>query len=244
MQPLSNRDSLRYSPDGTAQLSIAGASYADGGRGAHILYAMAGFTLPLVPDAVTQRFKWSSNAPDRQRDLIIDWNGSDERTLADPSRVRFLIATTHSGVCWIGIHRSPDRLEAELRADFPHATVMRDESSVGDFADQIVAYIRGDNREIDLPVDLRATPFQLSVWRELCAIPAGTTRSYGTIAHRLGTPAASRAVGRANATNPLAVLIPCHRAIATNGELTGYRWGLEYKRCLLEYEAALADQPK
>jgi O-6-methylguanine DNA methyltransferase len=90
-----------------------------------------------------------------------------------------------------------------------------------------------------LPVDLCATPFETAVWHQLCLIPRGSTRSYGEIAARLGKTTAARAVGHANGANPLAVIIPCHRAIGSDGSLTGYRWGLGVKRKLLEYERAL-----
>ncbi len=89
---------------------------------------------------------------------------------------------------------------------------------------------------------MSATPFQLSVWRELCRIPEGATRSYGEIAARLGRPSAARAVGHANGSNPVSILIPCHRAIAADGKLTGYRWGLETKRRLLAFERARAER--
>ena len=84
-----------------------------------------------------------------------------------------------------------------------------------------------------------ATPFEAAVWHQLCVIPRGSTRSYGAIAERLGDPHASRAVGHANGANPLAIVIPCHRAIGADGSLTGYRWGIEVKRRLLEHERAL-----
>ena len=100
----------------------------------------------------------------------------------------------------------------------------------------VVDYVNGRTREIALPIDLRATPFQIAVWRELCAIPWGATRSYGEIARRLGRPGAARAVGLANGANPLAIIIPCHRAIGADGSMTGYRWGVEYKRRLLDHE--------
>ncbi len=149
-----------------------------------------------------------------------------------------LVAATARGVCWVGTHESRARLEAELRDDFHAAEVMRDEAAVRGFARKIVEYINGES--LDLPLDIRATPFQRDVWRELCVIPWGTTRSYGEIGGRLGRPGASRAVGHANGSNPVAIVIPCHRAIGADGTLTGYRWGLECKRRLLDHERAVA----
>jgi len=161
-------------------------------------------------------------------------------TIVDLPFGHILVAATARGVCWVGIHESGARLEAELRDDFHAAEVTRDDNAVHGLARKIVDYINGENHELDLPLDIRATPFQRDVWRELCAIPWGTTRSYGEIARRLGRPHASRAVGHANGSNPVAIVIPCHRAIGANGTLTGYRWGLECKRRLLDHESALA----
>jgi len=149
-----------------------------------------------------------------------------------------LVAATARGVCWVGIHESGAALEEALRDDFHAAEVMRDDEAVRGLACQVVDHINGES--LDLPLDIRATPFQRDVWRELCAIPWGTTRSYGEIARRLGRPGASRAVGHANGSNPVAIVIPCHRAIGADGTLTGYRWGLECKRHLLDHERALA----
>ena len=159
-------------------------------------------------------------------------------TIVDAPLAHILVAATAHGVCWVGIHESDARLEAELRDDFAAAEVMRDDDAIRDLAHKIVDYINGES--LDLLLDIRATPFQRDVWRELCAIPWGGTRSYGEIARRLGRPDASRAVGHANGSNPVAIVIPCHRAIGSDGTLTGYRWGLECKRRLLDHERTLA----
>jgi AraC family transcriptional regulator, regulatory protein of adaptative response / methylated-DNA-[protein]-cysteine methyltransferase len=147
-----------------------------------------------------------------------------------------LIGASAHGICWLGIHECAAYLESELCRDFPEAETARSDDALRDLAARVIGFIGGDVAPIYFPVDLGGTPFQLAVWRELCAIPRGTTRSYNEIAHRLGKPGGARAVGRANGSNPLAVLIPCHRAVGADGKLTGYRWGLEYKRRLLEYE--------
>jgi AraC family transcriptional regulator of adaptative response/methylated-DNA-[protein]-cysteine methyltransferase len=147
-----------------------------------------------------------------------------------------LMAATARGLCWIGVHQCTSYLESELRRDFPKAVIVRDDDQLQAMAAQVLTLVNGTDASLDLPVDIHATSFQLAVWRELLAIPPGATRSYGEIAQRLGRPGSARAVGRANGSNPLAVLIPCHRAIGADGKLTGYRWGLECKRRLLEYE--------
>jgi O-6-methylguanine DNA methyltransferase len=232
-----NSNFLHYFPNGTAQLTITGASYAAGGRGACISYATTSLNLSLVPDASAAGISAASAALDTTH-AAASINETHDQGRPDPDCISILVAATQHGVCWIGIHQSAVYLESELRSDFPRGAIMRDESVLRDFADQIIGFVQGKTCELELPVDISATPFQLSVWRELCAIPPGTTRSYGEIARRLGRRAASRAVGRANGSNPLAVLIPCHRAVGTDGKLTGYRWGLEYKRYLLQHEAA------
>jgi O-6-methylguanine DNA methyltransferase len=161
-------------------------------------------------------------------------------TIIDSRFGRILIGSTRTGICWIGICDSDKHLEAELRSDLPAAEFFREDAGLAALARLAIDFIGGQTREITVPIDLRGTPFQISVWRELCAIPWGATRSYGEIARRLGRPDASRAVGAANGSNPLAIIIPCHRAIGADGSLTGYRWGLEYKRRLLDHECALA----
>ena len=149
-----------------------------------------------------------------------------------------LVGVTDAGVCWLGIHEDGAYLEAQLRGDLPHARISRDGAAADDMARRIGAYL--DGAPLDLPLDIRATPFQAAVWRELCRIPFGATRSYGDIARQIGRPSASRAVGHANGSNPVAIVIPCHRAIGADGSLTGYRWGVEYKRRLLDHEIGVA----
>jgi AraC family transcriptional regulator of adaptative response/methylated-DNA-[protein]-cysteine methyltransferase len=151
---------------------------------------------------------------------------------------KILLAATQHGVCWIGIHRDEVFLQAELRRDYPLAAAERGDAAIAPLLRPLIDSMTCASRGLELPLDLRATPFQLAVWRELCSIPRGTTRSYGAIAQRLGRPDAPRAVGHANASNPLAIVIPCHRVIGINGALTGYRWGLEIKRRLLTAEGA------
>jgi methylated-DNA-[protein]-cysteine S-methyltransferase len=109
------------------------------------------------------------------------------------------------------------------------------------FADvcvQLAEYFRGERREFSVPLDLQGTEFQRLVWRELLAIPYGTTTSYGALAKRIGQPTASRAVGLANGSNPIPIIVPCHRVIGADGSLTGFGGGLANKRRLLELEGA------
>ena len=119
---------------------------------------------------------------------------------------------------------------------FPPTDGVADEDANRPYTRQLAEYFDGRRERFDLPLDLNGTPFQLSVWGELCAIPYGETRSYGEIARKLGKPRAARAVGMANHDNPIAVVVPCHRVIGANGTLTGYAGGLDRKKKLLSIE--------
>lgn len=159
--------------------------------------------------------------------------------IVDTEFGKILAAATIHGLCWVGVQQSAERLERELRDDFRRAGLITEDRSTTESARRVAAIADGAAGTSEFALDLPATPFQLAVWRELCAIPRGATRSYGEIALRIGNPAAARAVGRANGSNPLAIAIPCHRAIGAGGTLTGYRWGVEYKRHLLAHERAI-----
>ena len=159
--------------------------------------------------------------------------------MAPSSFGHLLVASTRHGLCWIGIHQTQAYLEAELGRDFAKASITARDGQLKDIGTRIAAAIADPTVLLELPLDIRATPFQLAVWRELCAIPRGTTRSYGEIARKLGRPDASRAVGHANGANPVALIIPCHRVIGSNGTLTGYRWGVGIKQRLLAAEGAI-----
>ncbi|HXV23413.1 MAG TPA: methylated-DNA--[protein]-cysteine S-methyltransferase [Alphaproteobacteria bacterium] len=150
---------------------------------------------------------------------------------------RLLAAATPKGVCFIGIGETDRDLESALRQEFPKASaIRRDEGRLGSAIATILAYLEGTAPHIDLPLDVRATAFQRRVWEELRRIPYGETRSYGEIAEAVGVPESVRAVGRACATNPVALIVPCHRVVREDGSLSGYRWGLARKQALLERE--------
>ena len=150
-----------------------------------------------------------------------------------------LVAATESGVCSVSLGENAAQLAAALRAEFSAATLIRDDQRLRRYAHRIARYLAGRNSDLDLPLDIRATAFQRKVWKLLCAIPYGTTRSYSDIARRAGKPRAVRAVARAIAANPVALLIPCHRAVRKSGELAGYRWGVARKAVLFTREKAL-----
>lgn len=136
----------------------------------------------------------------------------------------------------IGADRARVDLEREVRAEFPHADLRRDDAAMADVMRALAALARGD-RAPDLPVDVQGTAFQARVWGALRDIPPGQTRTYTQIAAAIGQPTAVRAVARACATNRVALAVPCHRVIRGDGDLAGYRWGLEVKEALLTAEA-------
>jgi AraC family transcriptional regulator, regulatory protein of adaptative response / methylated-DNA-[protein]-cysteine methyltransferase len=155
---------------------------------------------------------------------------------------RMLVATTDVGICSIAFGKDDKELVAELRERFSKAQLVPAKGNTGWLADA-VAFVTSQLGEHPLaatfPLDVRATAFQQRVWKALQAIPRGETRSYGSIARELGMPTAARAVGTAIGSNPVAVVVPCHRAIRSDGSLSGYHWGAERKRKLLEAEKGL-----
>jgi AraC family transcriptional regulator, regulatory protein of adaptative response / methylated-DNA-[protein]-cysteine methyltransferase len=165
-------------------------------------------------------------------------------TCTDSPLGRMLIAATDKGICAIQFANSDRELEQGLRHEFPFANRRRDDAYLQDWTQDLLSQIEGENLKSSLPLDIRATAFQRRVWSYLQSIPRGATRSYGQVAKAIGEPAATRAVARACATNPVAVAIPCHRVVRESGQLGGYRWGVEKKQLLLELEAKAAAQSR
>ncbi len=149
-----------------------------------------------------------------------------------------LVAATPQGVCFVALGDSRGRLVAELKADLPAATLREDAGRLGRWLDEVLRRIDGAEPAAALPLDIRCTAFQRRVWQALTEIPLGQTRTYSELAASLGAPNAQRAVGRACATNPVSILVPCHRAVREDGGLGGYRWGLKKKQALLAAEKA------
>ena len=170
-------------------------------------------------------------------------------TIEESALGGLLIAGTASGVCAVKLGDDTDVLLAELEREFPAAEIVPASSGnesperggLDEWARALLDYLEGKRTDIDLPLDVVATAFQWKVWRQLQAIPPGETRTYQQLAAELEHPRASRAVGRACATNPVAPIIPCHRALRKDGGLGGYRWGLERKEALLEMERKQAE---
>ncbi|MGQ0530033.1 MAG: bifunctional DNA-binding transcriptional regulator/O6-methylguanine-DNA methyltransferase Ada [Panacagrimonas sp.] len=148
-----------------------------------------------------------------------------------------LVARSERGVCAILLGDDPDALVRDLQDRFPKATLIGGDAQFESQVAQVVGLIEAPRRGLDLPLDVRGTAFQQRVWQALSEIPPGRTASYTEVATRIGTPKAVRAVAQACAANAVAVAIPCHRVVRNDGALSGYRWGVERKRVLLEREA-------
>jgi AraC family transcriptional regulator of adaptative response/methylated-DNA-[protein]-cysteine methyltransferase len=151
-----------------------------------------------------------------------------------------LVAATGKGVCAIAFGDDPDPLVRELQDRFPKAELLGGDAAFERLVARVVGFVEAPGQGLDLPLDIRGTVFQQRVWQALRAIPSGATANYAQIAAAIGAPAAHRAVAQACASNTLAVAIPCHRVVRSDGALSGYRWGVERKRALLDREAHAA----
>ena len=160
-------------------------------------------------------------------------------TIADAPIGRVLVATTERGVCAVEIGATDADIERQFRADFPNATIARDDDAHATWVRAVLDRVRAPRQQTGnrIPLDLSGTEFQMRVWAALQEIPAGERRSYSEVAEAIGQPSASRAVARACATNKVAVVVPCHRVVRSDGTLSGYKWGERQKRRLLNDEA-------
>ena len=149
---------------------------------------------------------------------------------------RLLVAATSKGVCSVMLGDTEASLKADLLSEFPAAEIRHDEKPLRSSLNAIIEHLKNKSPHVDLPLDIRATAFQRQVWEQLRAIPYGQTYSYSEVAKAIGQDKAVRAVARACATNPVALVIPCHRVIREDKSLGGYRWGLERKKKLLQAE--------
>jgi AraC family transcriptional regulator of adaptative response/methylated-DNA-[protein]-cysteine methyltransferase len=157
-------------------------------------------------------------------------------TIASPVGT-VLVAATEHGVCAVKLGGSESTLVCELGREYPAATLARAEKPRNEWVKAIARHLRGDAQSIDLPIDVQATAFQWKVWRALQRIPYGETRGYAEVAQSIGRPKAVRAVARACASNPVALVVPCHRVVPASGGTGGYRWGAQTKAKLLTAEA-------
>ena len=149
---------------------------------------------------------------------------------------RLLVGATDRGVCFLSLGEEDAALVDALRAEYPLAEIAADNVVLGEWLETVVHYLEGRIPHPDLPLDIRGTAFQRRVWQELMRIPPGVTRTYSELARDLGNPDARRAVARGCASNPVALIIPCHRVIRADGGVGGYRWGMARKQRLLEGE--------
>ncbi|NGM19434.1 bifunctional DNA-binding transcriptional regulator/O6-methylguanine-DNA methyltransferase Ada [Roseomonas stagni] len=155
---------------------------------------------------------------------------------ADSAMGPLLVGATQAGICFIGFNEPQEALEGDLRARFPQARIEEAPEALADTIRQVAAFIEEPKAALALPLDLRGTAFQRRVWQALVAIPLGETRTYSGLAAEMGAPAATRAVARACARNPVSLVVPCHRVVGASGDLTGYRWGVPRKAALLAAE--------
>ena len=148
-----------------------------------------------------------------------------------------LVAATDKGVCAISLGDDPKELIEDLQDRFRSASLIGGDRDFEERVAKVVGFVEAPAFGLDLPLDIRGTAFQRRVWQALCRIPAGSTATYSEIARRIGAPKSVRAVAQACASNTIALAIPCHRVVRTDGSLSGYRWGVERKRALLEKES-------
>lgn len=202
---------------------VTEAMYGAGYGSSHALYADIGGRLGMTPSAYRQ--------------------GGDGEQIAyavtETRLGRMLVAATERGVCAVRFGED-DALLGELRQEFPRAVLRHDPNAVASFMVAASTYLDDRSPAPSLPLDLAGTDFQRRVWDALATIPRGETRSYRQVAEMIGQPSAARAVARACATNPIAMIVPCHRVVRADGGLGGYRWGLPRKEQLLAWESTPA----
>ena len=202
---------------------VTTALYDSGFGSSRSLYEKAGEKLGMTPATYKKGGK----------DMNIKY------TIVDSPLGQLMVAATEKGICAVSFGDDARELRNELQNEFFAATIENDDAVLKDAVNTILKGMRGERTISSLPLDIRGSAFQMRVWSELRKIPYGETRSYGEIAEELGNPKAVRAVARACATNPVALVNPCHRVIAADGKLSGYKWGIERKKVLLETEKAV-----
>jgi len=202
---------------GSVTEAIYGAGYNSSGR----FYAVSTDLLGMTPSAFRAGGK----------------GAAIRFAVGESSLGAILVAATETGICAISLGDDPQVLVQELQDRFPDAHLIGGDAAFEDHVAKVVGFVEAPGTGLGLPLDIRGTAFEQRVWQALREIPPGTTASYGEIAERIGAPKSARAVARACAANVLAVAIPCHRVVRSDGALSGYRWGVARKRALLAREA-------
>jgi AraC family transcriptional regulator of adaptative response/methylated-DNA-[protein]-cysteine methyltransferase len=226
-------------------------SYAEGVRARRLQTVLA--TGTRVADAVAEAgFGSESRVYEKTGSILGMTPGAARRggegevirtAFADCPFGRILIGATDKGVCFLGFAEPDDMLMGDLRRRFSRARIVADDEGLREIVHAVLAFLEEPRQALDLPLDLRGTVFQQRVWRTLCQIPLGETRTYGELARMIQQPKAVRAVARSCASNPVALAVPCHRVIGGDGALTGYRWGVARKQALLERERETTHRP-
>ncbi len=234
-----------------AHTGLTPRSYAEGVRARRLHAALAAGE--RVADAVAAAgFGSESRVYERTGMLLGMTPGTARRggagevirtAFADCPFGRLLVGATQHGLCFLGFAEPDPALEGDLRRRFPRAQLVRDDPGLAETVRAVLRFIEEPREALALPLDLRGTAFQLRVWHALCRIPPGETRSYADLAAMIGNPRAIRAVARSCASNPVSLAVPCHRVVGSDGDLTGYRWGVPRKRALLEREKSARSRP-
>jgi AraC family transcriptional regulator of adaptative response/methylated-DNA-[protein]-cysteine methyltransferase len=221
-------------------------AYAEGVRTRRLQAALAAGT--RVADAVQDAGYGSESRVYEQTGRLLGMTPGAARrggegevihtAMADCPFGRLLVGATAQGVCFLGFAEPDEALIADLHRRFPKARIVPGDAALAETLRAVLAYLAEPRNGLSLPLDLRGTAFQQRVWQALCRIPPGETRSYAAVAAMIDAPRAVRAVARSCATNPVALAVPCHRVIGSNGTLTGYRWGVPRKQALLKGEAS------
>ena len=202
---------------------------------------------PTVTDALYEAGYGSSSRFYQEAGATLGMKPSAFKNGGSGARIRFtvapcdlgwvLVAATESGVCAIYMGEASEALVGRLQARFPEAASVEDDPDLARWVSAVVSFVEAPQAGLELPLDIRGTAFQRRVWMALRQIPLGATASYGEVAARIGQPTAARAVAQACAANELALAVPCHRVVRSDGRVGGYRWGSERKERLLEREA-------
>jgi AraC family transcriptional regulator of adaptative response/methylated-DNA-[protein]-cysteine methyltransferase len=203
------------------ETDVTTSLYDSGFGSSRSLYEKAGERLGMTPAKYRKGGK----------DITIGY------TIVDSRIGKLLVAATERGICAVSFGDDEESLSRELAAEFFAANIKRDDDRLKDAVGEILRGLEGERTILTLPLDIRGTAFQMRVWSELRKIPYGETRTYAQVAEAVGNPKAVRAVARACATNPVALVNPCHRVIGSDGKLRGYRWGIERKAKILAKEA-------